>query len=145
VTRGPMDPPVPIQPYQPGPSAMQLFTEQLRAKAANGTNNDVFEKEAAKQWAELTYEEKKVYMDQATAEAAAAKEKKKKKKPTTNIPLPALKRFASTVAPGLKAETPHLGELQHVSTPTRATSANTFAEGRPEQDYPEEVDGTDGG
>ena len=140
-----MEPPVTIHSYQPGPPAMQLFTEQLRAKSANGTNNDAFEKEAAKQWAELTYEEKKVYMDQATAEAAAAKDKKKKKKKqTTNIPLPALKRFAATVAPGLKAETPQLGELQHVSS-QYSTNITTFAEGGPQQDHPEEVDGTDGG
>merc|ERR1712013_944244 len=32
---------------------------------------------------------------------------------TTNIPLPALKRFAATIASGLKEKQPHLAELQH--------------------------------
>ena len=71
--------------------------------------------QVAAKWAELSYDEKRSYYDRATAAAspiAGASSAKPKK--TTNIPLPALKRFAATIASGLKEKQPHLAELQHV-------------------------------
>ena len=66
-------------------------------------------------WAELSYDEKRSYYDRATAAASPIEgASSAKPKKTTNIPLPALKRFAATIASGLKEKQPHLAELQHV-------------------------------
>ena len=69
----------------------------------------------AAKWAELSYDEKRGYYDRATAAASPIEgASSAKPKKTTNIPLPALKRFAATIASGLKEKQPHLAELQHV-------------------------------
>ena len=69
----------------------------------------------AAKWAELSYDEKRSYYDRATAAASPIEgASSAKPKKTTNIPLPALKRFAATIASGLKEKQPHLAELQHV-------------------------------
>merc|ERR1712080_431485 len=58
-------------------------------------------------------DEKRGYYDRATAAASPIEGASAKPKKTTNIPLPALKRFAATIASGLKEKQPHLAELQH--------------------------------
>ena len=79
-----------------------------------------FESLVTRQWAELSYEQKKVYTDQVHNGATPARKKKKHKtNRTTNIrdiPLPALKRFAATIAPALKEQSPKLSELENVSS-----------------------------
>ena len=71
--------------------------------------------QVAAKWAELSYDEKRSYYDRATAAASPIEgASSAKPKKTTNIPLPALKRFAATIASGLKEKQPHLAELQHV-------------------------------
>ena len=77
-----------------------------------------FESLVTRQWAELSYEQKKVYTDQVHNGATPAKKKKNKTNRATNIrdiPLPALKRFAATIAPALKEQSPKLSELENVS------------------------------
>jgi hypothetical protein len=97
-------------------SPIQIFTAELRKLLRNAgqqAGREEFEALVTQKWAELSYEEKKAYNDRAAVEAAP----KKLKKPKTsrqNIPLAALKRFAATIAPGVKERTPHLAELQHV-------------------------------
>ena len=98
--------------------ALQLFTVDLQKQLGQKeSKKGDFNEVVATKWAELSYDEKRGYYDRATAatataspiEGASAKPKK-----TTNIPLPALKRFAATIASGLKEKQPHLAELQHV-------------------------------
>jgi len=95
--------------------ALQLFTADLQKQLGQkeckkGDFNAVVETK----WAELSYDEKRAYYDRATAAASPIEGASAKPKKTTNIPLPALKRFAATIASGLKEKQPHLAELQHV-------------------------------
>ena len=97
--------------------ALQLFTADLQKQLGQkeckkGDFNAVVETK----WAELSYDEKRAYYDRATAAASPIEGASAKPKKTTNIPLPALKRFAATIASGLKEKQPHLAELQHVRT-----------------------------
>merc|ERR1719278_2122588 len=94
--------------------ALQLFTADLQKQLGQkeckkGDFNAVVETK----WAELSYDEKRAYYDRATAAASPIEGASAKPKKTTNIPLPALKRFAATIASGLKEKQPHLAELQH--------------------------------
>ena len=115
-----MEEPVVQQPngFQQQPiDALQLFTADLQKQLGQkeckkGDFNAVVETK----WAELSYDEKRAYYDRATAAASPIEGASAKPKKTTNIPLPALKRFAATIASGLKEKQPHLAELQHVRT-----------------------------
>ena len=96
--------------------ALQLFTADLQKQLGQKEcKKGDFEAVVVMKWAELSYDEKRGYYDRATAAAASPIEgASAKPKKTTNIPLPALKRFAATIASGLKEKQPHLAELQHV-------------------------------
>ena len=105
--------------------ALQLFTVDLQKQLGQKeSKKGDFNEVVATKWAELSYDEKRGYYDRATAAAAASPIEGASAKPkkTTNIPLPALKRFAATIASGLKEKQPHLAELQHV----RIVSCSNF-------------------
>ena len=92
---------------------LEIFSEELRKKLGpKALKKGDLETMVTKKWAELSYEEKKVYTDQALTKSPMEKIKKKK---ISDIPLPALKRFASTISPGLKQNSPHLAERENVS------------------------------
>merc|ERR1712156_193212 len=93
--------------------ALQLFTADLQKQLEpSESKKGDFDATVAAKWAELSYDEKRSYYDRATASPIEGASSAKPKK-TTNIPLPALKRFAATIASGLKEKQPHLAELQH--------------------------------
>ena len=95
--------------------ALQLFTVDLQNQLGQKeSKKGDFDTIVSMKWAELSYDEKRGYYDRATAAASPIEGASAKPKKTTNIPLPALKRFAATIASGLKEKQPHLAELQHV-------------------------------
>ena len=109
--------PVVQQPngFQQPVDALQLFTIDLQKQLGQKeSKKGDFDTVVAMKWAELSYDEKRGYYDRATAAASPIEGASAKPKKTTNIPLPALKRFAATIASGLKEKQPHLAELQHV-------------------------------
>ena len=70
-------------------------------------------------WARLPADEKAEYNDRALNPGGKPSEPEKpavkgEKKKTTNIPLPALKKFASEVAPELKKKKPYLAKIENV-------------------------------
>lgn len=108
--------PVVQQPngFQQPMDALQLFTADLQKQLGQKESKKRdFNTVVEAKWAELSYDEKRVYYDRATAAASPIEGASAKPKKTTNIPLPALKRFAATIASGLKEKQPHLAELQH--------------------------------
>merc|ERR1719278_486017 len=109
--------PVVQQPngFQQPLDALQLFTADLQKQLEpSESKKGDFDATVAAKWAELSYDEKRGYYDRATAAASPIEgASSAKPKKTTNIPLPALKRFAATIASGLKEKQPHLAELQH--------------------------------
>jgi len=110
--------PVVQQPngFQQPLDALQLFTADLQKQLEPSelSKKGDFDATVAAKWAELSYDEKRSYYDRATAAASPIEgASSAKPKKTTNIPLPALKRFAATIASGLKEKQPHLAELQH--------------------------------
>merc|ERR1719278_2303079 len=109
--------PVVQQPngFQQPLDALQLFTADLQKQLEpSESKKGDFDATVAAKWAELSYDEKRSYYDRATAAASPIEgASSAKPKKTTNIPLPALKRFAATIASGLKEKQPHLAELQH--------------------------------
>merc|ERR1719278_163852 len=108
--------PVVQQPngFQQPVDALQLFTIDLQNQLGQKEcKKGDFDTVVAMKWAELSYDEKRGYYDRATAAASPIEGASAKPKKTTNIPLPALKRFAATIASGLKEKQPHLAELQH--------------------------------
>lgn len=108
--------PVVQQPngFQQPVDALQLFTIDLQKQLGQKeSKKGDFDTVVAMKWAELSYDEKRGYYDRATAAASPIEGASAKPKKTTNIPLPALKRFAATIASGLKEKQPHLAELQH--------------------------------
>ena len=112
-----MEEPVVQQPngFQQPMDALQLFTADLQKQLGQKESKKRdFNTVVEAKWAELSYDEKRVYYDRATAAASPIEGASAKPKKTTNIPLPALKRFAATIASGLKEKQPHLAELQHV-------------------------------
>lgn len=107
-----MEEPVVQQPngFQQPVDALQLFTIDLQKQLGQKeSKKGDFDTVVAMKWAELSYDEKRGYYDRATAAASPIEGAS-----ATNIPLPALKRFAATIASGLKEKQPHLAELQHV-------------------------------
>merc|ERR1719278_2032705 len=101
--------------FQQPLDALQLFTADLQKQLEpSESKKGDFDATVAAKWAELSYDEKRSYYDRATAAASPIEgASSAKPKKTTNIPLPALKRFAATIASGLKEKQPHLAELQH--------------------------------
>ena len=84
-----------------------------------GVPKDDWDKLTIDRWSKLSPEEKKEYKDRALnpgglpsepQEPATPGEKKKKQ----NVPLPALKKFAGEVAPGLKKKKPYLAKIENV-------------------------------
>merc|ERR1719278_2253612 len=97
--------PVVQQPngFQQPVDALQLFTIDLQKQLGQKeSKKGDFDTVVAMKWAELSYDEKRGYYDRATAAASPIEGASAKPKKTTNIPLPALKRFAATIASGLK-------------------------------------------
>lgn len=98
---------------------LQIYSQDCKKDLANeGVPKDDWDKLTIDRWSKLSPEEKKVYKDRALnpgglpsepSQPATPGEKKKSK----NIPLPALKKFAAEVAPGLKKKKPYLAKIEN--------------------------------
>jgi len=96
---------------------LQIYSQDCKNMLANeGVPKCDWDKLTIERWAALPPEEKQEYNKRATlpngqpAELEPVKEEKKKK---VNVPLPALKKFAIVVAPGLKKKKPFLAKVEN--------------------------------
>merc|ERR1719228_1160611 len=95
---------------------LQIFSQDCKNILANeGIPKCEWDKVIIDRWSTLPPEEKQEYNDRAVHPngkppvSVVAKEEKK----TLNVPLPALKKFAGVVAPGLKKKKPFLAKVEN--------------------------------
>jgi len=98
---------------------LQIYSQDCKLALANeGVPKEDWDKTIIDRWSSLPAEEKAVYNDRALHPNGKPSEPevtpgKKEKKKTTSVPLPALKKFASEVAPGLKKKKPYLAKVEN--------------------------------
>eukprot|EP00092_Neocalanus_flemingeri_P006542 GFUD01007052.1.p1 GENE.GFUD01007052.1~~GFUD01007052.1.p1 ORF type:complete len:560 (+),score=220.44 GFUD01007052.1:152-1831(+) len=96
---------------------LQIYSQDCKKSLANeGIPKNEWDKHIIDRWARLPAEEKKEFNDRAlnpNGKPSEPEETPKEKKKTTNIPLPALKKFAAEVAPGLKKKKPYLAKVEN--------------------------------
>ena len=103
---------------------LQIYSQDCKLALANeGVPKDDWDKTIIDRWSSLPAEEKAVYNDRALHPNGKPSEPevtpgKKEKKKATSVPLPALKKFASEVAPGLKKKKPYLAKVENVRQPS---------------------------
>jgi len=98
-------------------TGLQIFSEEVKKDLrAELVDKDDWSKETIDRWANLDPVLKKEYNDRALNPHGKSPEPEPQtstKKKSTNIPLPALKKFASEFAPGLKKNKPYLAKPEN--------------------------------
>ena len=106
---------------------MQVFSEDVKKDLrAEGVPNWDWDKETIDRWAKMDPETKQWYNDKALNPHGKSPEPEpqssEKRRKNTNVPLPALKKFAAEFAPGLKKNKPYLAKIENVSLLTSKVS-----------------------
>jgi len=101
---------------------LQIYSQDCKkALAYEGVPKEDWDKLTIDRWSKLSPEDKQVYKDRALNPGGQPSQPKEppqpatpgEKKKTTNVPLPALKKFAAEVAPGLKKKKPYLAKIEN--------------------------------
>jgi len=97
---------------------LQIFSMDIKTTLSKeGIPKEDWDKETIDRWARLDPVTKEEYKDRALNPGGQPPEPQEhtpgEKKKSTNIPLPALKKFAAEVAPGLKKRKPYLAKIEN--------------------------------
>ena len=98
---------------------LQIFSMEIKTTLSKeGIPKEDWDKETIDRWARLDPVTKEEYKDRALNPGGQPPEPQERKpgekKKSTNVPLPALKKFAAEVAPGLKKRKPYLAKVENV-------------------------------
>merc|ERR1711915_453883 len=92
---------------------LQIYSQDCRKSlASEGVPREKWDDFVINSWANLSPEAKKKYNKRASLPVSPQNSTVNKKK-TTNIPLPALKKFAVKIAPELKKKRPYLAKIEN--------------------------------
>jgi len=101
-------------------TGLQVFSDDVKKDLrAERIPKDDWDKETIDRWAKMDPVTKQWYNDRAlnphgkSSEPESEAQTSGKRKTNTNVPLPALKKFAAEFAPGLKKNKPYLAKIEN--------------------------------